>query len=132
MNREECLYNYSQWHWVADRFGEGYSLSELASFLDVSAKCVSDNLERVGRKLSREKREPLNTFTKEFNALADDGSPVVTKCIAVEGVGRSGEILHFKSVSEAARFSGVEVCQISNAIRHGYRCRGYHWRKEEI
>jgi hypothetical protein len=129
---QESLYNYSQWHWVADRASEGYALCELAGFLGVSDKCVSDNLMRIGRRIPREERVPLSTFTKEFNALADDGSPIITKCMAVEGVGRSGEIVHFKSVSEAAKFVGVEVCQISNSIKHGYRCRGYHWRKEEI
>lgn len=127
----ENPYNYSQWHWIADRFGEGYTVTDLAAFLGVSRKCVHDNMVRVGRKVPLEDRIPLSERVREFNDLIEDDSPKIAREIPVIGVDRNGKTFRFKSITEASRSIGVDISQVSNAIKYRYRCRGYHWRKEE-
>lgn len=41
---------------------------------------------------------------------------------------KNGTEIHFNSVSEAERITGVPKATIYSAIRTGYRCGGAHWR----
>lgn len=124
-------YNLSQWHWIADRLDEGYKMHEISKFIGMNSKNIRDNLLSIGRRLLPEERIPLNERKKEFNALTGDGSPRVNKYyVPVIGVDEEGNEVRFISTREAERSLGIPHEQIGNAIKKGYRCHGYRWRKE--
>ena len=124
-------YNLSQWHWIADRLDEGYKMREITEFLGMHQSNVKYNLIAIGRVLEPEAQIPLNHRKNEFNALSDDGSPPAQRYLkSVVGTDGDGNEIRFGSISAAEEFLGIPHCQISNAIKYGYRCRGFKWRKE--
>lgn len=125
-------YNMSQWNWIADRIDEGYKVHEVATFVGMNPKNIRDNLLAIGRRLNPEERIPLNERKKEFNELANDGSPPVNKYYApVVGTDKDGNTVRFHSTREAERSMGIPHDQIGNAINRGYMCHGYKWRRDE-
>ena len=59
-----------QWQWVFDRYQEGYTLVDLASFLGVHRHSVRRGLKRIGKKPGiREELPPLAARRREFLAL---------------------------------------------------------------
>jgi hypothetical protein len=125
-------YNMSQWNWIADRVEEGYKVSEIADFIGMHNQNVYENLCSIGRRLRPEERIPLNERKKEFNSLANDGSPSIDNYyVPVVGVDAAGNRVRFHSTREAERSLGIPYDQIGNAIRRGYRCHGYRWRMED-
>lgn len=127
-------YNTSQWNWVADRLEEGYKMRDMTEFLGMSYNNVRYNLIEIGRRLPPEDRIPLNERKKEFNALAGDGSPPVNHYLKpVIGTDKDGNEVRFDSVAEAETFLGIpNANQVYNAVRFGYWCHGYKWRKAEV
>lgn len=124
-------YNMSQWNWIADRFEEGYRVSEIAEFIGMNCKSIYDNLYAIGRRTLPEERIPLNERKKEFNTLGADGSPSINKYYTpVIGVDAEGNEVRFHSTYEAERALGIPHGQIGNSIKKKYRCHGYRWRKE--
>lgn len=124
------LYNTSQWHWVADRLGEGYAMPEMSQLLGMHPNNIRNHLVRVGRRIPLESRVALADRKKEFYALALDESGVSSTKIPVVGTGPDGETVRFDSLKEAADWLGVQSSQISNAMKYNFRCHGYTWRKE--
>lgn len=124
-------YNMSQWNWIADRLDEGYKVHEVADFVGMNPKNIRDNLLAIGRRLNPEERIPLDGRKKEFNALADDGSPLINKYyVPVIGTDDKGNTVRFCSTREAERALGIPHDQIGNSIKNGYWCHGYKWRRE--
>lgn len=123
------MYNLSQWHWIADRVAEGYSMKECGDFLGMTGTSVQRNLERFGRRIPLDERVDLNERAAEFNALMDDDSPVKNGECPVIGTDREGNVVQYESLTQAGIAVGTTVDQICNAIKYGYRCRGYKWEK---
>lgn len=124
-------YNMSQWNWIADRLDEGYKLHEVADFVGMNQTNIRGNLLAIGRRLRPEERIPLNERKKEFNSLANDGSPSVNKYYApVIGTDDEGNTVQFHSTQEAERSLGIPYAEIHNAIKRGYRCHGYRWERK--
>lgn len=122
------IYNLSQWNWIADRVGEGYSAAEVARFVGLSNVTVLNNLERIGRRIPECEREPLDNFKQEFNAMFNDGSPDVCKPgKAVIAVSEDGTKTEYKTISEAARAFGARPSKISVAVKNHTRCRGHRF-----
>lgn len=125
-------YNMSQWNWIADRIDEGYKVHEVATFVGMNPKNIRDNLLAIGRRLNPEERTPLNERKKEFNALGEDGSPLINKYyVPVIGTDDKGNTVRFHSTREAERSLGIPHDQIGNAIKRGHVCHGYKWRRDE-
>lgn len=57
-------YTDAQWEWVVERFREGYTISELAWFLELSKSAVQIHV--CG---ARWEKEPLESFREEFCAI---------------------------------------------------------------
>lgn len=124
-------YNMSQWNWIADRIDEGYKAHEIVDFIGMDIRNVRENLCSIGRRLRPEERVPLDERKREFNELAEDGSPPVNNYYApVVGTDKDGNTVCFCSTREAERSLGIPFGQIGNAIKRGYRCRGYRWERK--
>lgn len=125
-------YNMSQWNWIADRIDEGYKVHEVATFVGMNPKNIRDNLFAIGRRLKPKERIPLNERKKEFNALGEDGSPLINKYyVPVIGTDDKGNTVRFYSTREAERSLGIPNAEIHNAIKRGHVCHGYKWRRDE-
>lgn len=126
------IYNLSQWHWVADRVAEGYSMKDVADLLGVNPITVSRNLAKIGRRYMADELPPLDERRSEFLALGDDDTPEVRMVkTPLVGVDRFGGKVEYATLREAAAAMGVLDSQISNAMKYGYRCRGYLWIRVE-
>ena len=71
------IYNTEQWDWICQRFMEdGYTVSQLAKFLDVNTKSIYPQLyQRHGKLGHKGQSKPIRTMDElqsrkaEFNAL---------------------------------------------------------------
>lgn len=69
--RKWSIYNQAQWEWVADRYNEGYPISEIAQALHVHRNTVVYHLKS---KKIWDKRPPLSERMNEFYSR---GEPIV-------------------------------------------------------
>ena len=69
----DSLYSDAQWHWIADRVGEGYLMKDISAFLDMHPNNIRYNLCRIGRRLDYVTLDDLNDMKDEFVALANTG-----------------------------------------------------------
>lgn len=121
-------YNLSQWNWIADRVSDGYRVAELAKFLDMNQNNIYKNLVAAGRRLDPDDRVPLDELKREFNALANDGSPSVNNYyVSVIGTDANGDTVRFDCTREAERSLGIPYGEIGKAIERGGWCHGYKW-----
>lgn len=122
------IYNLSQWHWIADRANEGYSIAEIARFVGLSEKTVMNNLIRIKRHIPESERKPLNGMKADFNSLFYDGSgDVCPPGKAVIAVDKDGNETMYKTMSEAGRAIGANASRVSAAVRDGTKCCGYRF-----
>lgn len=68
--RNLTRYTDLQWQWAAQRYRDGYSIFELAEFLDLSEKTVRVNLRRRGVKF-RHGLQPLEMRRIAFERLGE-------------------------------------------------------------
>lgn len=125
----ETLYSDAQWHWIADRVGEGYKMKDISAFLGMHPNNIRYNLCRIGRRLDYVTLDDLNDMKDEFSELADVGH-FNDKYVKVIGVDGYGNEVRFEKMSDAAKWLGVSNAEIYNAIKFKYKCHGYAWRKE--
>jgi hypothetical protein len=123
------IYSDAQWHWVADRLGEGYKMKDLSDFLGMDPNNIRYNLCRIGRRLDYVTLEYLNHMREEFMGLAD-ADPRKPSWVIVIGTTSDGNEVRFEKMTDAAKWLGVSPSEISHAIRFKHRCHGYAWRKE--
>ena len=123
------LYSDAQWHWVADRVGEGYQMKDLSAFLGMHPNNIRYNLVRIGRRLDYVSLKDLEDAQDEFKRLADVDT-CGARCVAVSAVDDSGREVRFTKMSDAAQWIGVTPAEIYNAVKFKYKCHGYLWRKE--
>lgn len=123
------IYSDAQWHWVADRLGDGYKMKDLSDFLGMHPNNIRYNLCRIGRRLDYVTLSDLEDAKDEFLQLAGVSMPN-PKSIRVTGIDSSGNELRFDSMTEAAKWLNVSPADIFNAIKFKYKCHGYAWRKE--
>lgn len=68
-------YTRGQWEWAWQRFCEGYTIKEIASFLYVHRETVARHFRRLGlRAPQREGLAPLEERRGEFQALQQEAS----------------------------------------------------------
>lgn len=123
------IYSDAQWHWVADRLGEGYKMKDLSEFLGMHRNNIGYNLCRIGRRLDYVTLEDLEDAKDEFLQLADVGN-CNSRSVKAIGVDDYGNEVRFNNMTEAAKWLGVSAAEVYNAIKFKYKCRGYAWRKE--
>ena len=123
------IYSDAQWHWVADRLGEGYKMKDLSDFLGMHPNNIRYNLCRIGRRLDYVSIEDLRDMTAEFLQLSEVG-PRNPKSVTVIGVDDDGNTVRFGNLTDAANWLGVTAADVYNSIKFKYKCRGYAWRKE--
>lgn len=123
------LYSDAQWHWVADRVGEGYQMKDLSAFLGMHPNNIRYNLVRIGRRLDYVTLKDLEDAQDEFKRLADVDT-CGARCVAVSAIDDSGREVRFTKMSDAAQWIGVTPAEIYNAVKFKYKCHGYLWRKE--
>ena len=123
------LYSDAQWHWVADRVGEGYRMKDISEFLGMHPNNIRYNLVRIGRRLDYVTLKDLEEAQDEFKRLAD-ADPCSPQCVAVTAVDETGREVRFVKMSDAAKWLGVTTAEVYNAIKFRYKLHGYTWRKE--
>ena len=112
----ENLYSDAQWHWIADRVGEGYKMKDISAFLGMHPNNIRYNLCRIGRRLDYVTLDDLNDMKDEFSELADVGH-FNDKYVKVIGVDGYGNEVRFEKMSDAAKWLGVSNAEIYNAIK---------------
>lgn len=123
------IYSDAQWHWVADRLGEGYKMKDISDFLGMHPNNIRYNLCRIGRRLDYVNLSDLEDAKDEFLQLAVIG-PANTKGARVIGVDAHGNEVRFVNLTDAAKWLNVSPADIYNSIKFKYKCHGYEWRKE--
>lgn len=126
----ESIYSDAQWHWVADRVGEGYRMKDLSEFLGMHPNNIRNNLCRIGRRLDYVTLKDLEEMGAEFMKLAD-AEPRKPNWVTVIGTDKFGNEVRFEKMADAAKWLGVSTSEVYNAIKFKYRCHGYTWRKEK-
>lgn len=63
------MYSEEQWAWVADRYRDGYTIYELADFLDMSYSMVAVHMRRFGVMRASFEKPSLRDRAREFNEL---------------------------------------------------------------
>ena len=129
MASSDRLYSDAQWHWVADRVGEGYQMKDLSAFLGMHPNNIRYNLVRIGRRLDYVTLKDLEDAQDEFKRLADD-VPRGSTWVPVIGTDDKGREIRFESMKKAEEWLGVTCAEIYNAIKFKYKCHGYTWRKD--
>lgn len=125
----ERIYSDAQWHWIADRVGEGYLMKDLSAFLGMHPNNIRGNLVRIGRRLDYVTLEDLNYMKDEFMKLADS-EPCKSTWVKVIGTDEHGNEVRFNKLTDAAEWLGVTAAEVYNAIKFKYKSHGYAWRKE--
>lgn len=125
----ESVYSDAQWHWIADRVGEGYLMKDISAFLGMHPNNIRGNLCRIGRRLDYVTLDDLNDMKEEFARLADV-EPRKATWVRVVGVDDDGNEVRFEKMADAGRWLGVSTSEVYNAIKYKYKCHGYAWRKE--
>lgn len=129
MGTNDRLYSDAQWHWIADRVGEGYKMKDLSDFLGMHPNNIRYNLVRIGRRLDYVTLKDLEDAKDEFKRLADV-VPLSPTWTAVVGTDDRGHEIRFSKLTDAGAWLGVTPAEINNAVKFKYKCHGYTWRKE--
>lgn len=125
----ETLYSDAQWHWIADRVGEGYKMKDISAFLGMHPNNIRYNLCRIGRRLDYVTLDDLNDMKDEFMKL-EDTDPRKPSWVIVVGTDKHGNEVRFEKMADAAKWLGVSPSEIGHAIRRKHKCHNYTWRKE--